>query len=97
MVFLIGDHTDQQNVVLKCVEIISRREDRAIDPEDVEPTTILTAGVLDLYDPGLAERRLGIAGPCLLAVTKILRCVEERIEGLGRDTQRLTGLDFFHG
>ena len=96
MVLLIRDHTDQLDVVLKCVEAVRRREDRPIDPQDFEPPAGLTAAVLDLHDPGLTNSWLRLAGDRSLPVAKVLSCVEERVERLGGDAQWSAGLDLLH-
>ncbi len=60
MVLLIRDHTDQQDIVLKCVEAVRRREDRTIDPQDLESPTASPLAFLTFTYPGLTNRWQGL-------------------------------------
>ena len=91
MVLLVRDHTDQQNVVLKCFEVVGRGEERSINAEDVEPPAILTAGILDLHDPGLTERRLGIGVAVISGVCPVRLDIEEESDTFAEIEHEETG------
>jgi len=53
--------------------------------------------VAEQNDAGLAEVTLAVAGGVALAVLEVLRRVDEGVERLGGDAQRIAGADLVHG
>jgi len=84
----------QRRFVLERLQVGRRIDDRGAQAQHIESVTIRTRLVADLDNTAV-----GIAGRVRLATAllpglEVLRCVDERIEGLGSDFELLPGLDF---
>ena len=85
----------EHDLVLEAFQAVGRREDGAVDAEDVEPAPVGTAVVPDQNDPALAESGPGRLALVELTVLKVPGGVDEGIKRRGRDDQQIAGLDLF--
>ncbi|GAB6188128.1 hypothetical protein JCM17478_36930 [Thermopirellula anaerolimosa] len=85
----------ERELILKALLILVGTDDRPIKAQHLESQPVAAASIANLDDRAMGKARVGVLSLVALPVLEIQSGVDERIESLGGDLQRLPGLDFF--